>query len=118
MGPGESGTLGCDPVSWAGAWARIAWCGWVAAVAGARLGTNLAALSEPQPLATSKPLAAGNPGTRTVLPSGVGTELLPLITSAMPARAPCGPSTRYSTGLIGPTLALFAWGARARMPAH
>src|SRR5262249_36240686 len=93
------------------------WFWWLAAVAAASAGTNLAALTVPPSLATSEPLAAVNPGTRTVLPFGVVTELLPLTTSARPACAPAGPSTRYSAGLMGPTLPLLTWVARARMPA-
>ena len=85
--------------------------------AATRAGTNLLASTVPQPLATSNPGPAVKPGTRTFPVCGSITELFPLTTSEIPARARCGPST-YSAGLIGPRFRpWFSWVASASTPA-
>src|SRR5580704_12086317 len=89
-----------------------------ARVAATSAGTNVLALTVPQPLATSNPGAAVKPCTRTCPVSESITELFPLTTSEIPACVPSGPRMSYSTGLIGPRFRPWlSWVASASTPA-
>src|SRR5689334_13952732 len=116
-GAGEERVGWSSPLRFRAAFLRAERARPVALVPATSAGTNSAASTVPQPLATSNPGAAVKPGTRTSPLESI-TELFPLTTSERPARVPSGPRMSYSTGLIGPRFRPWlSWVASASTPA-